>query len=293
MTPQSKDKTAEGGHPTSGYPTSGYPTSGHPTSFHSTINQPALCIAVDPHPLTAPPGFRGLDPDKPIRVYTRHLPHWRQDGATYFVTFRLGDSLPEARLIEIKNLRNAWEHEHPEPRSEKDWEDHAREITRRTEAWLDEGHGACYFRETRWAEDLRDRLHHFHEQRYQLGCWVIMPNHCHVVIRPFDGHELEDLIGGMKSVTSRHILAEFRGGIRRRPGAAIAQAAIPQAMIPHGANSHVWQDESYDRIVRDLSHLHRVIQYIGRNPAQSKVPKADWWRWINPSWQQAGWDFKE
>ena len=49
----------------------------------------------------APPGFRGLDPNKSLRIYTRHLPHWRQDGATYFVTFRLADSLPEAKLIEI------------------------------------------------------------------------------------------------------------------------------------------------------------------------------------------------
>ena len=68
----------------------------------------------------APPGFRGWDPDKRVRIYTRHLPHWRQDGATYFVTFRLADSLPEAKLTEIKNLRAWWEHNYPEPRSEKD-----------------------------------------------------------------------------------------------------------------------------------------------------------------------------
>ena len=41
----------------------------------------------------APPGFQGLRTDIPVTVYYRHLPHWRQDGATYFVTFRLADSL--------------------------------------------------------------------------------------------------------------------------------------------------------------------------------------------------------
>ncbi len=112
------------------------------------------------HPTSPPPGFRGLDPNKRVRIYTRHLPHWRQEGATYFVTFRLADSLPEAKLIEIKNHRAWWEHTHPEPRSEKDWEEYAREVARRTEAWLDQGHGACHFREPRWANDLRDRLHH-------------------------------------------------------------------------------------------------------------------------------------
>ena len=89
-----------------------------------------------------PPGFRGLHTGLPIRIYIRHLPHWRQDGATYFVTFRLADSLPQAKLIELKNLRAHWEHTHPEPRSEKDWEEHAREVIRRTEVWLDESHGA-------------------------------------------------------------------------------------------------------------------------------------------------------
>ena len=220
------------------------------------------------HPTNAPPGFRGLDPNKRLRIYTRHLPHWRQDGATYFVTFRLADSLPEAKLIEIKNLRAWWEHQHPEPRSEKDWEDYAREVTRRTEAWLDQGHGACYFRESRWANDLRDRLHHFQNERYHLAGWVIMPNHCHLVIRPFDSHDLEDLVGGMKSVTARHITAELQ-----RPG-------------------NLWEQEAYDRIIRDTEHLHRVIQYIGRNPAQAGLPQSAWFRWIDPTWQEAGWHFE-
>lgn len=54
--------------------------------------------------LSAPPNFRGLDPDKPIRVYYRYLPHWRQDGATYFVTFRLGDALPQEKLEYLQRL---------------------------------------------------------------------------------------------------------------------------------------------------------------------------------------------
>ena len=44
-----------------------------------------------------PPGFRPFDPFdpyRPVRVYRRNLPHWRQDGATYFVTIHCADSLP-------------------------------------------------------------------------------------------------------------------------------------------------------------------------------------------------------
>jgi REP element-mobilizing transposase RayT len=216
-----------------------------------------------------PPGFRGLDPDKRVRVYTRHLPHWRQDGATYFAAFRLADSLPEAKLIQLRNLRAHWEHTHPQPRSEKDWEDYAREYTRRAEAWLDEGHGACHFQEQRWADDLRERLHHFQGERYQLSAWVIMPNQCHLVIRPFDGNELEDLLGAMKGVTAKHI-----------------NAAVQRT------GNELWQQECYDRIVRDAEHLQRVIQYLGRNPQQAGLPRSQWHRWIDPAWQAAGWNFE-
>jgi hypothetical protein len=83
-------------------------------SFLFIRNSAAMRSLVFPLP---PLGFRGLDLDRPVRRYLRHLPHWRQDGATYFVTFRLADSIPEAKLIELQNLRNHWEYTHPEPRS--------------------------------------------------------------------------------------------------------------------------------------------------------------------------------
>ena len=219
------------------------------------------------HPPVAPPGFVGLHPDKRIRKYYRHLPHWRQEGATYFVTFRLADSLPKAKLVELKNLRAYWEQAHPEPRSEQDWEMHAKEVIRRTEACSDEGHGACHFKERRWADDLRDRLHHFHGVRYQLNCWVIMPNHCHLILRPFDGHELEDLIGAMKGVTARHINTAL------------------------GQSGELWEQECFDRIIRDTVHLQRIVQYIGDNPEKAGLPRDQWFRWIDSEWQQAGWTF--
>jgi hypothetical protein len=55
-----------------------------------------------------PPGFQGLREDLPLTRYARHLPHWRQPGATYFVTFRLADSLPKEKLHELDLLRSEW-----------------------------------------------------------------------------------------------------------------------------------------------------------------------------------------
>jgi putative transposase len=58
--------------------------------------------------LPLPPGFKGLRSDLPIVRYIRHLPHWRQDGATYFVTFRLADSLPQTKLDELRRIKEDW-----------------------------------------------------------------------------------------------------------------------------------------------------------------------------------------
>jgi REP element-mobilizing transposase RayT len=220
--------------------------------------------------LPPPPGFRGLHPDLPIQRYERHLPHWRQEGATYFVTFRLADSLPQPKLQLLKQLRADWERTHPLPRSEKDWTDYAREVTTSVEHWLDEGYGACQFRQQCWCDELRSRLHHFQDQRYQLSCWTIMPNHCHAVMRPFEGYPLEDLVGSIKGVAARNINAVS------------------------GLSGQLWQDESFDRIVRDEEHLWRVIQYIGANPRKAGLAHENAWRrWIHPDWEAAGWRFED
>jgi len=44
--------------------------------------------------------FRGFDPYGEVIQRRRNLPHREQPGATYFVTFRLGDSVPLALLLE-------------------------------------------------------------------------------------------------------------------------------------------------------------------------------------------------
>ena len=35
--------------------------------------------------------FRGFDPYDEVRTARRRLPHWRQPGVSYFVTFRLAE----------------------------------------------------------------------------------------------------------------------------------------------------------------------------------------------------------
>ena len=219
--------------------------------------------------LAAPPGFRGLHPDLPIRMYRRRLPHWRQAGATYFVTFGLADSIPQEQLRALQRWRELWERSHPEPRSEQDWHEFAREITSRTERWLDESYGECVFQDKTLADEMSKSLLHFQDERYQTFFYSVMHNHVHLAMKPLDTFELEDILESAKGFVSRKVNAHLR-----RTG-------------------KLWEPESYDRIIRDEEHLFRVVQYVGRNPAKAGYPRNAWVRWIHPDWVQAGWGFRD
>jgi hypothetical protein len=103
-----------------------------------------------------------------MTYYSRNLPHWRQEGAKYFVTFRLHDSLPQSQLRELKMMREEWEWKHPEPRSDDAWAKLA-ELQDRAEEWMDQGKGCCVLRDKHAAAILTDALHFFDGERYELN----------------------------------------------------------------------------------------------------------------------------
>lgn len=216
--------------------------------------------------LDPPPNFQGLDDHRPLSVYQRNLPHWRQEGATYFVTFHLADALPAGKRRELESFRRDWIRTNP-TMSNQHLEQFAREQFRRIEQLIDAGHGACWFRNSTYIDEMRRAILHFHDQRYEVGAFVIMANHCHLTIRPFEKSDLEELMGAMKSVVSHFV--------NRR----------------EGLQGSMWYQESYDRIVRDAEHLYRVVQYIGSNPRRAGIELVEGQRWINPNWQACGWDF--
>jgi len=217
--------------------------------------------------LSAPPGFQGLRDDKPVTRYVRHLPHWRQDGATYFATFRLADSLPQSRLRELREIKQEWQRKHPPPRSQADRESLARQTMQRSEQWLDEGMGSCLLEDRRAVEQVVASMHHFDDKRYELDCHVVMPNHVHLILRPLIPamYPLEKILQSWKTFTSRQINELF------------------------GLEGTLWQEESFDRIIRDEEHLYRAIQYIGSNPAKAGRAPCECGLWLRPAWQELGW----
>lgn len=208
-------------------------------------------------------------PTQPIYFYRRHLPHWRQDGATYVVTLRLADALPQNALRALKFLREDWEANHPEPRSEADWKVYAARFTKAANRYLDEGHGSCVLGRTEFAELCGHSIRHFNVERYELISYVVMPNHWHVIIRPFNDWKLEELLGGMKKFVGLRI----NGAL--------------------GQEGKLFQEESYDRIVRDVGHLWDAVQYVGANSRKAGLNRGKWYRWLSPQWRELGWCFED
>jgi valyl-tRNA synthetase len=194
--------------------------------------------------------FVGFNEFSEIDITSRRLPHWEQENATYFVTFRLDDSLPAEKLRDFENERAHWRASHPEPWSQADKAEYYESFSKRIEEWLDAGYGACLLREARPAQIVADALKHFDNTRYKLGAWVVMPNHVHVLVTPKAGHHLSEILHSWKSFTAHQINAALQ------------------------RSGEVWQHESYDHIVRNEESLHRISEYIERNPEMAGIKVA-------------------
>ena len=192
-------------------------------------------------------GFRGLDPQQPIVQKHGHLPHWEQRGATYFVTFRLADSLPVDVLASWKDERTAWLKLHPQPWDWKTAREYMRKFEEEREHWLDQGHGSCLLREPQAAAIVAESLQHFDQQRYVIDCYVVMPNHVHVLFKPLGEHSLVDILHSWKSFTAN---------------------VLNRKMNREGA---LWMHESFDTIVRDAEHLRVCREYIAQNPRKAQL----------------------
>jgi putative transposase len=131
--------------------------------------------------------------------------------------------------------------------------------------------GECWMKHTDASWVVKESFHHADDQQYELGCYVLMPNHVHAIIRPLQSETLplEKLLQGRKRRTSREINSLL------------------------GRSGPLWQAESFDRIIRDEEHLYQCIQYIGRNPTKASLAPGQYRRWVRPSWEALGWKFNE
>ena len=183
-----------------------------------------------------------LDRDKKIDKHRVNLPHWQQGETWMFVTWRLADSLPEAVVRKLDERRKRWEASHPTPWTDEERKEHNRLFTLAFEALLDDAHGSCVLRNTAMSDIVAGALLNFHGERYKLDCFVVMPNHVHVLFNLLGENRLEDIIGSWKRFSARQI-----NKLLGREGA-------------------LWQSEYWDRMIRSERHFRWVREYIERNP---------------------------
>jgi putative transposase len=76
---------------------------------------------------------------------------------------------------------------------------------------------------------------------YDLAAAIVMPDHVHAMLKPRDGFALSNVLRGIKGV-SAHLLNQHRN-----------------------ARGRVWQEESWDRIVRSVDEFDEKLQYMYEN----------------------------
>ncbi len=105
-----------------------------------------------------------------------------------------------------------------------------------------------------------DALFFLHENRYLLSDYTVMPDHVHVLLKPLRGEDgwfpLAKITHSIKSWTANRINA-----IVRRRG-------------------QLWEEETFDHIVRNIGKLRQIKHYIWMNPVKKGlVERPELWPW--------------
>ncbi len=169
-----------------------------------------------------------------------YLPHFDAPNVTQMVTFMLADSFPVQRRPE--------------------WEPILKEADnsvkrQKLEAWLDRGPGECWLNRGETARVVEQVLREGDGRNFRLRTWALMPNHVHLVV-----DVLHVPLAGLMKV--------WKG-----KSARLANQVLKRA-------GPFWQEDYFDTLIRDSSHLRKAIHYTEQNPVKAKLvvdPKA--WPW--------------
>jgi putative transposase len=111
---------------------------------------------------------------------------------------------------------------------------------------------------------IASNIKYFDKQRYDLFAFVVMPDHVHVLVQPKNDFLLKQVVHTWKSYSAYKLQRDF------------------------SRRNRIWQDEYFDRIVRDEKELIEKAQYILNNPLKKRPEILDYkWVWIG-DWTEAG-----
>lgn len=138
-----------------------------------------------------------------IQKHGQKLPHWQQGEVMQFVTFRLGDAMPTAKISAWKQERDIWLQLHPKPWDNITSQKYHCRFTAQLENWLDQGIGSCLLKDPKNRNIVEDVIMYDQEKQAQPLAWVIMPNHLHVLFTP--KAPLAQIIKMWKGISARKI----------------------------------------------------------------------------------------
>ena len=209
-------------------------------------NQPADSTL--PSPVVSGLHFRG------------QLPHLKKEGAVYFVTFRLNDSLPAHEIARLKHERSVIVEQARAAKRPLTWHEEQKLVgwyCDKVETLLNAGKGACWMSRTDVADLIASALKFFVGQRYELRAWVVMPNHVHATVWPLAGHTLSEILHSWKSYTSKEA-----------------------NKLLHRVGEPFWQKESFDHWIRDDAERAQLVAYVENNPVKAGLCKRpEDWKW--------------
>jgi type I restriction enzyme R subunit len=176
------------------------------------------------------------------RYPSRQTPAWRQEGVIYFVTFRLVDSLPQTKLEWLRREKELWLALNLEPGTDSQRREYRERFTQTVDRRLDAGYESCILARPDFKSIMESSLMHFDGVRYELGEFMVMPNHVHAIVAPIGTYQFTGILHSWKSFTAH----EFN-----------------RILI---SSEPVWRHENFDHIVRSAEHLAKYETYIRNNP---------------------------
>ncbi|MCM1142538.1 MAG: transposase [Muribaculum sp.] len=192
-----------------------------------------------------------LNESDPVKNTFNLIPHKDQLGKVQFVTFRLGDSLPQEKTSEIANATKLFKTKYPKPWDKPTHELYANLIGNKAEYWLDQGYGSCIMSHVGIRKIVADSLLFFNTERYYLHSFVLMPNHVHLLLSNFI--DLDIIIKSIKQFSSRKIKNEY------------------------GIKAAIWMKSYFDRYVRTESSYAYYWNYIKSNPSRLLADRYTLW----------------
>ena len=144
-----------------------------------------------------------------------------------------------------------------------------REKRTKLEEYLDRGVGECHLRGPRIAKIAEDAMLHFHDKRYELLAWCVMPNHVHALV-----HVWQTPLWKMTQSWKHFIQTQANRLLSERRLPARRDGEMNRNEPCRRPALH-WQREYWDTFMRDEEQERKAVRYIESNPVKARLCRVD------------------